>query len=227
MLEILRLLKTPEGQAELKQRQTDVYTRYAARQDTQDLREAWGRAQKAGAPYAALAALKQGPRASIALTEAKKFSGDPQAMFLVLLGPTGVGKTMAAAQVAVDFAARWPWNNLSTGSTLEPIRYVDSSSLTRISAFDAEAQRYADALRKCPLLILEDAGDEGTELGKGLFVELLMGRHSSRKRTVVTSNLRPEAFKARYGSAIWDRIRESGFAPNLFGETSKRERRVT
>jgi DNA replication protein DnaC len=217
--------QTPEGQAELEQRRKAAYARHGAARDANSYTEAWRWAQKAGAPYEALRTLREGPADSAALAAARKFNRDTEALFLLLLGPPGVGKTLAASLVAVDFASKWPWNEQPSGSPAEPIRYTDAAPLTRLSAFDAEAKRYVEALRSCQLLVLEDAGDEGTELGKGLFVELLMARHASRRRSVITGNLRPESFRARYGAAVADRIRTAGYVPDLFGEKSRRARR--
>jgi DNA replication protein DnaC len=217
--------QTPEGRQELEERRKAVYAAASGTRDANAYQEAWRWAQKAGAPYDALAALKRGPEESVALSAARKFNRDSEALFLLLLGPPGVGKTLSASLVVVDFASKWPWNEGATGTAAEPIRFVDAASLTRLSAFDAEAKRYVETLRGCPLLVLEDAGDEGTDLGKGLFVELLMARHAARRRTVVTGNLRPEAFKARYGAAVADRIKSGGYVPALFGEASRRARR--
>lgn len=207
---------------ELAKRREALYAKAYATREAPDLAEAWRHAQKAGVPYAAIAKLRQGPSKSTALAAAREFNKDSQALFLLLLGPTGVGKTLAAALVVVDFASKWPWNLQPLGGMQEPIRWVDSVTLTRLSAFDDEAKRYVEALKACHLLVLEDAGDEGTELGRGVFVELLMARHAKGRRTVITANLRPPTFRGRYGAAVADRIRESGYMPNLFGETSRR-----
>lgn len=224
-LEALHMWQTPEGKQELEGRRKALYAACAGDREANGYAEAWRWAQKAGTPYEALATLKRGPEDSTALAAARKFNRDADALFLLLLGPPGVGKTLAASLVAVDFASKWPWNEQAMGSAAEPIRYVDAATLTRLSAFDAEAKRYAEALRSCPLLVLEDVGDEGTELGKGLLVELLMARHAANRRTVLTGNLRPEAFRTRYGAAVADRIRAGGYVPGLFGEKSRRMRR--
>jgi hypothetical protein len=220
------LTGTDTSRAELKGRREALYAKAGGERETSSYTEAWRWAQKAGAPYEALSTLRGGPEDTEALMAARKFNRDPEALFLLLLGPTGVGKTLAAALVVVDFASKWPWNEQPSGpGTAEPIRYVDASSLTRLSAFDAETGRYVDSLRACHLLVLEDAGDEGTDLGKGLFVELLMARHAKRRRTVVTGNLLPPMFRKRYGDAVADRIRAAGYSPDLFGEKSKRRRK--
>lgn len=223
-LDTLHMSQNPESRQELERRKRAAYAAVAGTRDTNAYSEAWRWAQKAGAPYEALRTLREGPEDSRALTAARKFNRDSEALFLLLLGPTGVGKTLAASLAVVDFASKWPWNEGSTGSVVDPIRYTDCAPLIRLSAFDAEAKRYVEALRACPLLVLEDAGDEGTDVGRGLFIELLMARHAARRRTVVTGNLRPEAFRMRYGAAVADRVRSAGYVPDLFGEKSRRIR---
>lgn len=224
-LEAIRAWRTPEGRAELESRRKAVYARFGAARESSGYDEAWRWAQKAGVPYEALAALRQGPQDSAALTATRRFNRDSEALFLLLLGPPGVGKTLAASLAAVDFAAKWPWNEQPSGPQVEPLRYVDAATLTRLSAYDAEEKRYTESLRTCRFLVLEDIGDEGTDLGRGVLVEVLMARHAARRKTVLTGNLRPEAFRARYGAAVADRIRSTGLVPDLFGEKSRRTRR--
>jgi DNA polymerase III delta prime subunit len=223
--DIVRGLKaTPEGAQELEQRRKAVYAAAAGAREANSYSEAWRWAQKAGAPHEALRKLREGPDECASLKAARTFNRDTEALFLLLLGPPGVGKTLAASLAVVDFASKWPWNEQPSGPGVEPIRYEAAANLTRLSAFDAEAKRYVESMRGCHLLVLEDCGDEGTELGKGLFVELLMARHASRRRTVITGNLQTAAFRARYGAAVADRIRACGYVPDLFGEKSRRTR---
>jgi DNA replication protein DnaC len=222
VLDALHMRQTEEGRAELARRKAEVYARAAGEDNKRRFEDGWHWAQKHHVPMPALRALRAGPGESKALTAARAFIRDREKLFLVLLGPTGVGKTLAAALVALDFCARWPWNQQSTGGTHSPLHYVDAATLTRLSAFDDEAQRYVQDLKDARLLVLEDAGDEGTELGKGVLVELLMHRHATERRTVLTSNLTREGFKARYGDAVADRVRSSGLVPNLSGEKSRR-----
>jgi hypothetical protein len=222
--ESMKALASEAGQTELWQRRKRLYSRAAGEREVVNYAEGWRWAQKAGVPYEALSTLRGRPEESEALKACRKFNADAMAIFLLLLGPTGVGKTLAASLAVVDFASRWPWNEQPSGQREEPIRYAQASSLTRLSAFNAEADRYVDSLRSCHLLALEDAGEEGTELGRGLFVELLLARHAKRKRTVITSNLRPTQFRDRYGAAVADRIQATGYVPNLFAEKSRRRK---
>lgn len=219
----LRLYRTPEGRKQLLAEYYETLRRRGNERATASTpAEAWSWAQKSGAPYDALKKLRYGPEESVALTAAKEFNADPEALFLLLLGPTGVGKTLAASLVVVDFCGKYPWNQQSTGQSIHPVEYADAAAVARLSVYGDADKAYVDRLRNAHLLVLEDMGDEGTELGKGLLVEVLMHRHASRRRTVLTSNLTKDPFKARYGQAVADRIRSSGIIPNLHGQTSRR-----
>lgn len=156
---------------------------------------------------------------------AKHFIADRGATFLLMLGPPGVGKTTAAALVVKDLCERWAWNSQPTGAATEPVQWLEAVELTRVSAFDSVDQERVAELRNCKLLVLDDAGDEGTSIGRGIVAELLMHRHAKQRRTVVCANLTGDAFKARYGAAVADRIRQTGLIPSLAGK-SLRERRV-
>lgn len=225
VLETLRMRQTPEGKAELERRKGEAYRRAGGQRDAQTQAEGFHWAQKHGIPYAALRALREGPQETPALKAARDFIGDGEALFLLLLGPTGVGKTLAASLVVVDFCLRWPWNQQATGAH-SPLIYEDAATLIRLSAFDLEDQRRVQALKDCRLLVLEDVGDEATKLGLDQFVEVVMHREKTRRRTVLTTNLTGQAFKLRYGEAVADRIKAHGYVPNLAHEKSRRMRGV-
>lgn len=166
---------------------------------------------RAGFPIQAVSALRNAqPRES--LDQAKTFVADKFALFLVMLGERGLGKTVAAAYVAQEFARRFAWNEqIGGGIAIEPIRCIPASTLTRMSAFEKSDDDLLYQLERAGLLVVDDMGDEGTELGKATLVDLLIRRHGKGRRTVITSNLRGDAFKERYGAALADRIRSSGF----------------
>lgn len=180
------------------------------------------RMRKCGLPEAALKAALE-PKGTRAHDAAREFLRGG-ATFLLLLGPPGIGKTTAAAVVAADCCSKFAWGRQPTGAPLEPAAYVEGHRLTRVSAFDKFDSDWLSLLKRLPLVVLDDAGDEATEVGKGLVVELLMDRYSRRRRTVVCANLTHAAFRDRYGPGIWDRMRESAVAPDLSREKSLRQR---
>ena len=218
--EVLRLVATDAGRQELARRKAEVYAQAAGQAQSQRLADGLHWAQKHGVPYQALRALREGPRDSKALAAARSFIRDKDARYLLLLGATGLGKTLAASLVVTDFCARWPWNAQPSGNAHAPVHFVEAKQLTHASAFDAEKERYLQALKDCRLLVLDDVGDEGTDLGRGAVADLLAHRGDNGRRTVVTSNLTRDGFKARYGEAVARRIRDWGHVPTLGGKVA-------
>lgn len=216
VLESYRMRKTDEGREELEARRMAVYQKAAGEREAASLAVGLHWAQKHGVPYQALKALREGVQNWPAIAEAREFIGDKQALYLLLLGPTKLGKTVAASLVMADFCARWEWNNQSSGgNNASPVHFVEARELTHASAFDAEKEKHLRQLKDCRLLVLDDVGDEGTELGRGAVADILIHRGDNGRRTVVTSNLTREGFKQRYGEAVARRIREHGVVPDL------------
>lgn len=128
---------------------------------------------------------------------------------LVLAGPVGIGKTVAACKVLVDRVGR----------------YVGAPALTVLDGpFD-------DAVT-AGLLVLDDLGlehlgDSGWALAR--IVELLSARHASKRLTIVSTNLmrrrsmagQPPQFSERYGARVDDRLNDGLFiglrGPSLRG----------
>jgi len=218
-----RLLREPGGKAKaLEAYKAECSARALEREQAITPTETAERLRRAGFPVQAVSALRAlEPRE--ALDEAKRFVEDRAALFLVMLGDRGRGKTVGAAYVAQDVARRFNWEQPSGGFQLEPFRCIPASTVTRLSAFSQTDTELLNALERCLLLVVDDMGDEGTDMGRGALVDLLIRRHSKGRRSVLTSNLRGDAFKARYGEALADRIRSSGYVLELKG-TSMRGR---
>ncbi|HUR93084.1 MAG TPA: hypothetical protein VMY76_00780 [Gemmatimonadales bacterium] len=170
--------------------------------------------QRLGVPSDAILALRQ-PADEPAMRAATTFNRAPRGLtsFLFLSGPTGVGKTTAAAAVVQECLRRHPPNGGPTGQ-LPPVVWLHASALTRLSQFDSE--RDMRAWRAAHLLVLDDAGEEASELGRAAVIELVKEREASGRRTVITTNLRPADFGARYGSAVTSRLEAKGVNPNLW-----------
>lgn len=183
------------------------------------------RMSRAGVPdYAAKALLA--PRQTPAVAAAKKFETDGSLLFLLLLGDKGLGKTVAAAHVLAHYAARYPWNTQPSGPSVEPMLFIAAREVTTVPAWEAANGTLMDTVKRTPMLVVDDMGQEGTTVGRDLLVNALFDRHAKGKRTVLTSNLRTDAFKARYGDALADRIRETGLVVPCVGQ-SMRERRAS
>jgi DNA replication protein DnaC len=88
--------------------------------------------------------------------------------------------------------------------------WVTAAKLARWERYDEEAM---NKLLRTPRLVIDDLGGEYLDKGgfyASLLDELINERQSSSRPTIMTTNLAAEAFKARYGERIVDRIREGG-----------------
>lgn len=150
------------------------------------------------------------PKPSEALEAVQQWLTSGKA-WLVLLGGTGTGKTTAAA-----------W---AIGEVIRQKETADArtaSRLSRMSGFD-EGARELERLSGVTLLVVDDVGAEAqTAWGAGLLSELLDNRHQGFKKTILTSNLGQEQFKARVGERMVDRIREDGRVVALGGRSMRR-----
>lgn len=137
-----------------------------------------------------------------ALVAARAFSEVGDKHILVLAGPAGVGKSVAAAWLV---------------STFLRSLFIDQSRLVRRS-------RYSEGdmapLEDATLLAIDDLGSEYVD-GKGSFLAtvdgLLNARYAEERPTVITTNLGAARFASRYGERIADRIREVGRFVELRG----------
>ena len=164
---------------------------------------------RAGLPALALGCLSSSPGVTDAMTEAKRFFADPfdTAPGLGLLGPAGRGKTVAAGWVMWQVLRDKGFNNGSTGGLSSPVMLVEASDLTGVSEKRPIDATWLDDLRRVTFLVLDDVGDEATVDGVAALAKLIKQRHGSGRRTMLTSNLRRDAFVVRYGGAVADRMR--------------------
>lgn len=152
-----------------------------------------------GLPGLVVAALKSGRRSALFDEVDAWLRGELP--WLVMLGPSGVGKSCAGGyalhrQVRAGKRARW-----QKASTL--VREIGS-------AFDSDAAQRLEMVKHVECLVLDDLGAEHrNEFTASLLFEVLQHRHEESLRTIVTTNLNPEAFRERVGSRLYDRIRSA------------------
>lgn len=144
---------------------------------------------------------------------------------LALLGPTGLGKTTAAAWAAFCAAREYPWNSQAGGGgAWEPIVWLAAADLALLQSwFDDGKRQYEEALRAW-LLVVDDAGHEKERPAIAALTDLLMRRIDSKRSTVLTTNLRGREFSGRYSVPVVDRMKVSAFVPELGSYESLRKR---
>lgn len=128
---------------------------------------------------------------------------------LVILGPTGLGKTTALVELAFQGIAH----------EIDPLRWVapafhKATELTQAwrttklgeDAIDAPCVTTA---KGCPLLFIDDIGQEPSDPQAAL-MGIADTRYDKGLVSVVTSGLTLDAFMARYGDAFIRRFMDAG-----------------
>lgn len=140
----------------------------------------------------------------------------------VLSGPVGVGKSVAAAVWAHDFAIAT--RKLGRGGVwkTDHFAWVSAAAFIRMSRFD---DAYAEVLGVSDL-ILDDLGAEYLDdkgLAASVMDELIDRRYSQAgATTIITTNLRNTQLGGRYGERVADRLRECATILPVLGQSLRR-----
>lgn len=122
---------------------------------------------------------------------------DSPAAGLVLLGPTGTGKTHTAAAVAAYIAGRTTIGYWSAAAILHMLRPDGGGRL--------------DDFARVGLLVVDDAGAERmTDWAAEQFTSLVDARWNAELPTIVTSNLSPTDLRDHLGARAWSRLTGTG-----------------
>lgn len=181
----------PDGDARYEALLAD-WEAYEARQ-TQS-REAAGLSSRYGVQLR-LATAAAAPRDSGPMALAQEWWAGSKP-WLVMLGATGVGKSVAAA-----------WVLTRALEARQSVLWVSAAELAmRAGGFDG--QTFAMKCKGVELLVIDDIGTEHlTDFSRSVRDEVLMFRHEALSRTVLTSNLDGKAFAERLGVRMADRLR--------------------
>lgn len=227
-----RMAEDPEYRAEVERRKAeerrlDEEDREARRLDA--AAAVAKRRDTAGIPLRFRRYLDAGLEETEALRVAREFLADDSRCLLVLAGPPGVGKTVAAAWFADTRHVRRVWTPLRRDyEAIEtPARFVAAMEIVRRGLYGEDA-KWWDDVRRAGRLVLDDLGTEPLD-GKGYalanLADLLAHRHAEESKTVITSNLSFGEFKRRYltadGGRLADRFREAGTIYEVRGESMR------
>lgn len=134
------------------------------------------------------------------------------ATLLVLAGPVGTGKSLAAAWTLHDWwieelrAARDDCRRYYEGQC-----WIAAPHLARMRKWDEAVAK----LERAPMLVLDDLGHESsTDAAAELVQSVVTTRFAEERPTVITTNLDQKTFRPRYGERIVDRVRECGLDEN-------------
>lgn len=155
-----------------------------------------------------------------AMQAARRYVGERKT-FLLMLGGAGAGKSAAASWVLTHARTRLyeEWE-----IEIEPSRgmFVRSAEAARIPRFDDQEDLWRRMLN-VQWLVLDDLGIETmSDFWSERVNELLDARYGNRRRTVLTSNLEVEPFKARYGDRIVSRLREDSIIVDVGNEDCRK-----
>lgn len=134
---------------------------------------------------------------------------------LVLAGPVGVGKTVAAG---------WWLSEVSQGLDASPVLTNRWWPATEIAALDYYGEDFQKLLR-VPTLVLDDQGPEFADRAGMLSSKmdrLIDARYREELRTLVTTNLNAKQFAQRYDERIASRFREDAWFCELRGDDLRR-----
>ena len=215
-----RARQTPEGRLRMAE---DYKAQVMKRMDVGTTpEEVAERLCRLGVPSLALESARA-PESTEALRAAQVWWASKDALSLVLVGEVGLGKTTASAWVALEVGKAWPWN---TGSRVTaddvPLVWLDGPRLSQLSRFDKHAAEALDAAATARLLVVDDAGREGNRPAIEALSDVLTERLDRRRRTILSTNLRGEAFRARYGVPLSDRLRAGGHIVARAGESMRK-----
>lgn len=139
--------------------------------------------------------------------------GVQRGRLLGVLGPTGIGKTHAAAALHAE-------QLVDLGAAQ---RYLFASALTRRLSSYRDAQAAIDEAVAPRLLVLDDLpvplGEERAVAG---LEEILVAREAEQRATVLCSNGRPDELRQVLGDRLLDRFRSWGVIHALTGPSLRR-----
>jgi DNA replication protein DnaC len=189
------------------------------------------RLSRLGVPADAIVGLR-GALETKSIEAGKRFVSAPRdiARTLLLSGPRGAGKTVAAAWVMAQFMKRHDFNSMpSGGKQYPPFVWCSASEVTAVTDWGRVDPDWLDGLKHAGLLVLDDLGEDGTAPGVSALADVLKLRHEKRKPTVITTNLPVDAAKGpslreRYGDSWFERLKVAAIAPNLTTEKSLRRK---
>lgn len=162
-----------------------------------------------GVPTLEAEVVAKGAADNITTTTVRDFASGPKA-FCLILGGAGSGKTIAATEALLNARIAWDGGKCWAYSPSEA-KFILATELSRLSYFDPAALKTLGRAERIPWLVLDDLGGEMmTEGWKSNLTELVLQRNSQRLKTLITSNLTVEDFKARYDERIISRIRGNG-----------------
>lgn len=130
---------------------------------------------------------------------------------LLLAGPTGTGKSVAAAWTSARFAAQRRWWQGQPSGAPPRVAYVwlHGPSLTSSPLVRDDLERQLERAQQAELLVVDELEVKGGKEGLLKMASLLNTRFDGGRFTVVTTNVGREQLAEGLGSHVVDRLLSS------------------
>jgi hypothetical protein len=136
---------------------------------------------------------------------------------LMLLGQTGVGKSVAAAHACSELAKAGGWWQAQATGSKSPLqwRYCRDWALTEAE----ELRHMLAAATTVRCLVLDDVPAQLAPTGAKLLASALSLRADNRRLTILTSNATAVELRALVGDAAADRLRARALVKTVQGQS--------
>lgn len=123
--------------------------------------------------------------------------------YLLLLGDTDRGKTVAAVWAMAQSMRRYSWNAGAGGGRASfPFAFVRMVEFAAVLAWDSATRDWLEGLKRARMVILDDMGKEHlSPVAQMMLFELLDTRYGQGLSTIITSQESPKKFRLRYDGA--------------------------
>lgn len=120
--------------------------------------------------------------------------------WLLLLGDTGTGKTVAAAWCLWQHFRAYEWNIHAGGTrAASPGLCVLASEFITLDVYSTAGRERLDDMRRCGMLVVDDLGAAAlNDTALGLLYDVMDTRYRQQRRTVLTANLSGQDFERRF-----------------------------
>ena len=143
---------------------------------------------------------------------------------LLFTGAPGLGKTFLSACIAREVSNNGFSVVYDTASHI--FQQFESGKFGRENPFEEDPDREINRYLNCDLLIMDDLGTEmTTSFVQSAFYRIVNDRLINRKKTILSTNLRPGEIAARYGAAVGSRIEGEYQIMRFFGKDIRIQKR--
>ena len=192
-------------------------------------RVTWGQCvyqiERAGVPHETCAAAKEPkPYRRLECPKHWWFEKRRSHPTLLLADDTGVGKSVAAAHVAMKFAQlrRWWVNQPSGAVSHEAFVWFDAAQLATHALLTDEDQALIAAAERCEMLVIDEVPAAGQAAGLQALARVIAHRIDSGRLMVLTTNANGLQIKNALGPHVVDRMKRAWAVTKKSGEQSKR-----